>query len=110
MLKQALQKAKKEEDKKVSINFQLPLSLKDEFDSLCQRHSVSLTAMLNSLIEVAIEEDKNSSNSAESIEDLINQCHQLHKMVENGVDESDIGFDPAIALKLYQEKIKTRSN
>jgi len=57
MLKKALQKAKKEEEKKVSINFQVPLSLKEKFDNLCRENEVSLTALLNSLMQTAIEED-----------------------------------------------------
>ncbi len=62
MLQQALQKAKKEEEKKVSINFQVPYSLKEEFDNLCRDNKVSLTAMLNSLMEVALDESKGLGN------------------------------------------------
>lgn len=63
MLKEALKKAKKDEEKKVSINFQVPISLKKEFDKLCRENEVSLTAMLNSLMEVTIEESKGLGTS-----------------------------------------------
>lgn len=56
MLKQALQKSKQEEEKKVSINFQVPYNLKEEFDKLCRDNSVSLTSMLNSLMQVSLVE------------------------------------------------------
>ena len=58
MLEKALQKAKQGDEKKVSINFQVPISLKEEFDALCKKNSVSLTAMLNSLMEVVLQDSK----------------------------------------------------
>jgi hypothetical protein len=58
MLDRALAKARRGEDKKVNINFQLPSNLKDEFEKLCKTNGVSVTSMLNSMIEVAIEEHK----------------------------------------------------
>ena len=58
MLDRALSKARRGTDEKVNINFQLPSNLKDEFENLCKSNGVSVTSMLNSLIEVAIEEHK----------------------------------------------------
>ena len=58
MLHRAFSKAKKEGCKKVSINFQIPIDLKSEFDLLCKQEGVSVTSMLVALIETLIEESK----------------------------------------------------
>ena len=73
MLKEALKKAKREEEKKVSINFQVPFSLKESFDALCRSNEVSLTAMLNSLMEVSIEESQGLGD---------NDCLYAKKLLE----------------------------
>lgn len=56
MFNQALIKAKRGDDKKATINFQLSFSLKDEFDKLCKDNNISVTSMLSAMIETAIEE------------------------------------------------------
>lgn len=56
MLQRALTKAKREGGKKVSINFQVPIELKNQFDVLCKDGGVSQTSMLTALMETAIEE------------------------------------------------------
>ena len=58
MLHRAFSKAKREGGKKVSINFQVPVELKSEFDFLCKQEGVSITSMLVALIETLIEESK----------------------------------------------------
>lgn len=91
MLKRALEKAKKGDDKKVSINFQVPSLIKDEFEKLCKESGVSVTAMLNSLIEVAIEESRgieiNGQNTMKLLDELKNaqmQLQQANSMIANG--------------------------
>jgi len=56
MLEKALKKAKKDEVTKVPINFQAPIDLKEDFEKMCKSHKVSVTSMLISLMEVALEE------------------------------------------------------
>jgi len=56
MLSRALTKAKKEGGKKVAINFQVPINLKEDFEKLCKKNEVSVTSMLIGLIETALEE------------------------------------------------------
>jgi len=108
MLKQALAKAKKENEKKVSINFQVPISLKEEFDNLCRNNTVSLTAMLNSLMEVAIDESKidTTDTKNESISQLQSTIMSMHELIEKNVDESDVGFDPFTVKQAAENKLK----
>ena len=56
MLDKVLAKARRGDDKKVNINFQTTSTLKEEFDKVCKETGVSITAMLNSLMEVIVEE------------------------------------------------------
>lgn len=93
MLQRALEKAKKGDDKKVSINFQVPSLIKDEFEKLCKESGVSVTAMLNSLIEVAIEESRgieiNGQDTMKLLDELKNaqmQLQQAKNMIANGDD------------------------
>jgi len=94
MLNEALKKAKKDEEKKVSINFQVPSSLKEEFDKLCRNNEVSLTAMLNSLMEVTIEESKGLGTSEIELAKLLltdAKSWMYHKISE------DEYYDNAVA-------------
>lgn len=106
MLKKALQKAKKGEDKKVSINFQVPSLLKEDFEILCRDHNVSVTAMLNSLMEVAIDEN-NQTSKDESVNSLQDTIISMSQLIENNVDESDVGFDPMLIKSAAEAKLKT---
>lgn len=105
MLQRALEKAKKGDDKKVSINFQVPSLIKDEFEKLCKESGVSVTAILNSLIEVAIEESRgieiNSQDTMKLIDELNRakkNLHQANTMISNGdetvrtTDGGDLDF------------------
>lgn len=56
MLYQALQKAKKGEDKKVAVNIQVPSALKEAFEELCKSEGVSMTALICALMETAVDQ------------------------------------------------------
>jgi len=58
MLNRALMKAKKDGGKKVAINFQVPVDLKEQFETLCKKNQVSLTSMLIGLMETSLEESE----------------------------------------------------
>lgn len=60
MLHDALELASKRSGKKVPINFQVPLELKDNFDDLCNRYGVSVTGLLIALMEIALNDEINS--------------------------------------------------
>jgi hypothetical protein len=91
MLKRALEKARRGDDKKVNINFQVPSFVKDEFEMVCKESGVSVTAMLNSLIEVAIEESRgieiNDLDTMKLLDELNRSKQDLTKaneMINNG--------------------------
>ncbi len=93
MLQRALEKAKRGDDKKVNINFQVPSLLKEEFEKLCKESGVSVTAMLNSLMEVAIEENRGIEITGQDTLKLIEELNQaqeslneLQRMISNGED------------------------
>ena len=91
MLERALMKAKRGEEKKVSINYQVPSSLKEDFDKLCKDNNVSVTAMLNSLMEVALEEHqglaydlKSTSSLIQDLEKAEAELEAAERMIEQG--------------------------
>ncbi|MDD2839311.1 hypothetical protein [Sulfuricurvum sp.] len=110
MLQRALEKAKKDDDKKVSINFQTPSLLKEEFEKLCKESGVSVTAMLNSLMEVALEERLGLAKDTMQLLDELDRANKSYsqsiKMVEDGDrfvtttdgEEIDFAFEAKIAL------------
>ncbi|WP_428738892.1 hypothetical protein [Sulfurimonas sp.] len=109
MLNEALKKAKKDEEKKVSINFQVPSSLKEEFDKLCRDNEVSLTAMLNSLMEVTIEESKGLGTS--ELEFAKHLLAEAKSWMYHKVHQDDNFYDyidgmPEEQRELYEARLK----
>lgn len=116
MLQRALEKAKKGDDKKVSINFQVPSLLKEEFEKLCKESGVSVTAMLNSLMEVALEEkhglainDQDTMQLLDELDRAKKSLIQANKMIEDGdryvtaIDGTEIDF--GLEAKIASAKI-----
>lgn len=116
MLQRALEKAKRGDDKKVNINFQVPSLLKEEFEKLCKESGVSVTAMLNSLMEVAIEEklglsinDQDTMKLLDELDRAKKSFMQANQMVENGdnyvtaIDGTEIDF--SLEAKIASAKI-----
>lgn len=97
MLKLALQKAKKEDEKKVSINFQVSSSLKEKFDNLCRENDVSLTAILNSLMETSIEEANEAKYSA-----IRNDIKSIERI------DKDLSADIVVERKDFLLSVKQR--
>ena len=56
MIEKVLQMSKSVDDEKVGVSFQMPKSLKDKIDKLCEKNSIKLTTFFNSLAQVAIDE------------------------------------------------------
>jgi antitoxin component of RelBE/YafQ-DinJ toxin-antitoxin module len=117
MLQRALEKAKRGDDKKVNINFQVPSILKDEFEKLCKESGVSVTAMLNSLMEVALEEklglsinDQDTMKLLDELDRAKKSFMQANQMVENGdqyvtaTDGTEIDF--SLEAKIASAKIE----
>ena len=58
MVGKVLQKSKIVDEEKVGVSFQMPKSLKQEVDKVCEEHGIKLTTFFNSLAQVAIDELK----------------------------------------------------
>jgi len=58
MLSSALGLAKGNDETKVGISVQIPKSLKEDFEELCKKNSVSMASMLQALVQIAVNEDK----------------------------------------------------
>lgn len=99
MLYQALQKAKKGDDKKVAVNIQVPSTLKDAFEELCKSEGVSMTALMCALMETAIEEQTKNSfykndtlQLVEELEKTLNSIKSIEDAKETGADPIDVGL------------------
>ena len=76
-LESALKFAKKTTEEKIGYRFQFPISMKNEFEIICEKNGVSMTDMILGLINSAIDEDKGITNI--SIINLINKIENLEK-------------------------------
>jgi len=114
-LNKALMKAKRTDEEKVGLNIKVPISLKNNFDALCKKNSVSMTSMMLALIENAVDEDTDTNNLAldvlldrladarsrkksyedlyekagENVEDVNGVIHYPKQMIENVTLEID---------------------
>ena len=99
MLYQALQKAKKGDDKKVAVNIQVPSTLKDAFEELCKSEGVSMTALMCALMETAIEEQtKNSfykSDTLQLVDELdkiVDSLKGINDAMNDDIAPDELGF------------------
>jgi len=79
MLKKAIELAKGTEEPKVGLSVQVPKNLKDEFEKICKTNDVSMSSMLLSLIQVAVNENHEKE---EKLNDIQSQIHQLEFKLE----------------------------
>lgn len=68
MLKKAIDLAKGNEEPKVGLSVQVPKSLKDDFENICKDNNVSMSSMLLSLIQVAVDEIKEKEAIINNVE------------------------------------------
>ena len=88
-LENAVKFAKRANEEKMGYRFQFPISLKEEFEIVCQENGVSMTDMILGLISSSVDEHKGISNSTtlsivNKIEDLslkLDDLHMLHNKV-----------------------------
>lgn len=91
-LKTSLEFARNASEEKVPFRFQFPVHTKKEFESLCEKHEVSMTDMILGLIQSAIDEDKGVHEVAtlsiiEKLEKLRNSYRELEKAHINSGDD-----------------------
>jgi antitoxin component YwqK of YwqJK toxin-antitoxin module len=79
----ALAIAKGSEEKKVGFNLQIPVSLKDELDQFCKINGVSMTAMINGMIQSTMEEVARNPYYQESTLAISEKLEQLNLKLED---------------------------
>lgn len=88
MLSKAIKLAKGSEEPKVGLSVQVPKSLKDEFESICKENSVSMSSMLLSLIQVAVEESKYSEPNVMEMNKELNKLKRTRRSLEETIDKT----------------------
>jgi len=104
-IKKAVSLAKNSDDKRIAFNLKIPSILKTEFENFCKRNDVKVTAMILALMQTALDEDLKGEQNAETISSLQSTLMTMHQLIENGVDESDVGFNPIAVKKATEKKL-----
>ena len=113
-LESALNFAKTANEEKMGYRFQFPISMKNEFESICEKNGVSMTDMILGLISSAIDESKGLSDSTtlsivnkiEQLEDKYNKLYDFHIQIEEDEITDNNGNTIHIKLDLDSLKIK----
>ncbi len=88
MLSKAIKLAKGNEEPKIGLSVQVPKNLKDEFENICKENNVSMSSMLLSLIQVAIDESKNENRSIGTIKAELSALYASRKSIEEVMDKT----------------------
>ena len=112
MLSKAIKLAKGTEEPKIGLSVQVPKSLKDEFENICKDNNVSMSSMLLSLIQVAIEESK-ENNEPNTVLDISNTLLELKRKRTELIEEIDITGEEVVntsnGRRYLGEEIKSLS-
>ena len=98
-LRRALSIAKGSEERKVGLNVQFPISLKEEFEAFCKKQGVSMTGMILGLVQDTLDEANGDYYADKDVDEIYATIKSMNELIDNHVDENDIGFDP------YQRKL-----
>ena len=82
-------RAKGTEEIKVGLSVQVPQSLKDDFETICKENNVSMSSMLLSLIQVAVEEVQEKENYIFEINKELNRLISDKNMLLKIQSQSD---------------------
>lgn len=88
MLRKAIELAKGNEEPKVGLSVQVPKSLKDEFENICKENNVSMSSMLLSLIQVAVDESKHSEPNVMKMNEELNKLKRTRRSIEETIDKT----------------------
>ena len=116
-LKSALKFAKSANEEKTGYRFQFPISMKDEFETICEKNGVSMTDMILGLINSAIEEDKGFSDSTtlsiikkiDEIEKEIKNLDEIYQKTGDEVLELSDGTFKNLRQESESEKLKLKA-
>ncbi|CAA6807404.1 MAG: Unknown protein [uncultured Sulfurovum sp.] len=83
MIKNLLKRSAKSTEPKVGLNFKLPISKKELFETVCNKHNISMTDMLLSIVDYIIEEDKGIEHTfnTESLLQINEDIKRLEKEI-----------------------------
>ena len=116
MLNEALSLAKGTDDKKVGINFQMPKFQKDEFEALCKKNGVTMTAMFLAMAQVALNQDKGIStgntiaNNTAYLRKKINDIETHFESVPYQKRNGDFYFDESIIDAEEMQNLEERKS
>lgn len=91
MLNKAIKLAKGTEEPKIGLSVQVPKSLKDDFENICKENNVSMSSMLLSLIQVAVDEIKEKENLIAEMEKTLAQLENKRQMLKKVYANSGLG-------------------
>ena len=92
MINKVLKMSKSLDDEKVGVSFQMPKSLKNEVDKLCEENGIKLTTFFNSLAQVALDEHKEQAVNYSSLRAELLQQKQFLKDFDGGDDDDMIEY------------------
>jgi len=95
MVKHALDKARREAEEKVPLSFKIPVALKKQFEEFCNKHKVSMSAMVGALIETALHEEANSHMYSSVAKYLSVRARELEQQID---EIEQVGGDHPSAL------------
>lgn len=95
-IKKAISLAKGNDAKRVGFNLQIPVELKTKFEEFCKNNDVKVTAMILSLMEMALEEE--NENKYHEVRSDIEKIEVARKKV-TGNELSDEQKNEFLELK-----------
>ena len=104
-IKKALSLAKNSDDKRIAFNLKIPSVLKTEFEFFCKKNDVKVTAMILALMRTTLDEDLKGEHNVDTVSSLQSTLMTMHELIENNVDESDVGFNPIVVKKAVERKL-----
>ncbi len=110
MLNKAIKLAKGTEEPKIGLSVQVPKSLKDDFENICKENNVSMSSMLLSLIQVAVDEIKEKENLIAEMEKALAQLENKRQMLKkvyakSGLDELEMEDGSIMYIKKDLESL-----
>lgn len=110
MLSKAIKLAKGTEEPKIGLSVQVPKSLKDDFENICKENNVSMSSMLLSLIQVAVDEIKEKENLIFEMEKTLAQLENKRQMLKkvyanSGLDELEMEDGSIMYIKKDLESL-----
>jgi len=104
-INKAISLAKGSDEKRIAFNLKIPETLKSDFEKFCKKNNVKVTAMLLALMQTALDEDLRDNRNIDSVTSLQNTIMTMNELIDNNVDESDVGFNPLVVKKAAERKL-----